>query len=75
MKKLIINPDDVVVEALAGIKAAHPSLDVDVDNKIIVRAGGPTAGKVGLVSGGGAGHEPLHGGFRRLTAAWACCTS
>jgi dihydroxyacetone kinase-like protein len=63
MKKLINNPDDVVVEALAGIKAAHPSLDVDVENKIIVRAGGPTAGKVGLVSGGGAGHEPLHGGF------------
>ena len=63
MKKLINSPDDVVTEALSGIKAAHASLDVDVANKIIVRAGGPTVGKVGLVSGGGSGHEPLHGGF------------
>ena len=43
--------------------AAHPSLTVDVENKVITRAGGPTPGKVGLVSGGGSGHEPLHGGF------------
>ncbi len=63
MKKLINSPDDVVVEALRGIQAAHPSLDVDVENKVIVRAGGATPGKVGLVSGGGSGHEPLHGGF------------
>ena len=74
MKKLINNPDDVVVEALAGIKAAHPSLDVDVENKIIVRAGGPTAGKVGLVSGGGAGHEPLHGGFVGYGMLDAACS-
>src|SRR5207248_423666 len=33
------------------------------ENKIIIRAGGPVTGKVGLVSGGGSGHEPLHGGF------------
>ena len=63
MKKLINDPADVVTEALRGIAIAHPSLDVDVENKVIVRAGGPTAGKVGLVSGGGSGHEPLHGGF------------
>jgi dihydroxyacetone kinase-like protein len=74
MKKLINSPDDVVVEALAGIKAAHPSLDVDVDHKIIVRAGGPTAGKVGLVSGGGAGHEPLHGGFVGYGMLDAACS-
>jgi dihydroxyacetone kinase-like protein len=74
MKKLINNPDDVVVEALAGINAAHPSLDVDVENKIIVRAGGPTAGKVGLVSGGGAGHEPLHGGFVGYGMLDAACS-
>ncbi len=36
---------------------------MDVENKVITRAGGPTTGKVALVSGGGAGHEPLHGGF------------
>jgi dihydroxyacetone kinase-like protein len=74
MKKLINNPDDVVVEALAGIKAAHTSLEVDVENKIIVRAGGPTAGKVGLVSGGGAGHEPLHGGFVGYGMLDAACS-
>jgi dihydroxyacetone kinase-like protein len=63
MKKLINSPDSVVTDALAGIAAAHPSLAVDVENKVITRASGPTSGKVGLVSGGGSGHEPLHGGF------------
>jgi dihydroxyacetone kinase len=63
MKKLINAVDRVVTDALAGIAAAHPSLSVDVENKVITRAGGPRAGKVGLVSGGGSGHEPLHGGF------------
>jgi phosphoenolpyruvate---glycerone phosphotransferase subunit DhaK len=63
MKKLINSPDSVVTDALAGMAAAHLSLTVDVENKVITRAGGPTPGKVGLVSGGGSGHEPLHGGF------------
>ena len=63
MKKLINLPDTVVTDALAGVAAAHPSLAVDIENKVITRAGGPRAGKVGLVSGGGSGHEPLHGGF------------
>ncbi len=63
MKKLINSPDSVVTDALAGVAAAHPSLAVDIENKVITRAGGPTSGKVGLVSGGGSGHEPLHGGF------------
>jgi dihydroxyacetone kinase-like protein len=63
MKKLINSPDSVVTDALAGIAAAHPSLAVDIENKVITRAGGRTPGKVGLVSGGGSGHEPLHGGF------------
>jgi dihydroxyacetone kinase-like protein len=63
MKKLINAPEDVITEALEGVAAAHPSLSVDVENKVITRVGGPTPGKVGLVSGGGAGHEPLHGGF------------
>ena len=63
MKKLINSVDSVVADALAGVAAAHPSLQVDLDNKVITRAGGPKAGKVGLVSGGGSGHEPLHGGF------------
>jgi dihydroxyacetone kinase-like protein len=63
MKKLINSPDTVVTDALAGVAAAHPSLSVDIENKVITRSGGPTAGKAALVSGGGAGHEPLHGGF------------
>src|SRR5438034_11547593 len=63
MKKLINSAETVVTEALEGVAAAHPSLSVDVENKVIVRVGGPTPGKVGLVSGGGSGHEPLHGGF------------
>jgi dihydroxyacetone kinase-like protein len=73
MKKLINAPDDVVVEALRGIKAAHPSLDVDVEAKVVTRAGGATPGKVGLVSGGGSGHEPLHGGFVGFGMLDAAC--
>jgi phosphoenolpyruvate---glycerone phosphotransferase subunit DhaK len=63
MKKLINSPDTVVSDALAGIAAAHLGLTVDIENKLITRAAGATQGKVGLVSGGGSGHEPLHGGF------------
>src|SRR5947209_16333624 len=63
MKKLINAPDEVLVDALAGVAAAHPSLRVNVEDRYITRAGGPTPGKVSLLSGGGSGHEPLHGGF------------
>jgi dihydroxyacetone kinase-like protein len=64
MKKLINKPDDVVTEALQGIAAAHPDLvNVHVNPNFIVRADAPVQGKVGLVSGGGSGHEPMHGGF------------
>jgi dihydroxyacetone kinase-like protein len=63
MKKLINAPDDVLTDALAGVAAAHPSLRVDLEQRYIARAGGPTPGKVSLVSGGGSGHEPLHGGY------------
>jgi phosphoenolpyruvate---glycerone phosphotransferase subunit DhaK len=63
VKKLINAPDAVLADALAGVAAAHPSLTVNIEERFITRAGGPTAGKVGLVSGGGSGHEPLHGGY------------
>jgi dihydroxyacetone kinase-like protein len=63
MKKLINDPADVVSEALLGIEAAHPDLRVDHQNKVIYRGDSPRPGKVGLISGGGSGHEPLHGGF------------
>ncbi|GAA2450875.1 dihydroxyacetone kinase subunit DhaK [Actinomadura vinacea] len=63
MRKLINAPADVVADALRGLAAAHPSLRVDPDERIIVRADAPRTGKAALVSGGGSGHEPLHGGF------------
>jgi dihydroxyacetone kinase-like protein len=63
MKKLVNDPNDIVAEALLGMEQAHPQLRVDHRNKIVYRADAPVAGKVGLISGGGSGHEPLHGGF------------
>ena len=73
MKKLINAPEDVVTEALEGIEAAHPDLRVDRANKVIYRGDSPRPGKVGIVSGGGSGHEPLHGGFVGLGMLDAAC--
>jgi dihydroxyacetone kinase-like protein len=64
MKKLINDPADVVRDALLGMQAAHGDrLRVDHSHRVVFRADAPRHGKVGLVSGGGSGHEPLHGGF------------
>jgi len=64
MKKLINKPEDVVTEELQGIAAAHPDLvKVHFNPNFIVRADAPVKGKVGVMSGGGSGHEPMHGGF------------
>ncbi len=63
MKKLINDPADVVAEVLRGIAIAHPELRVDHTHRIVYRGDAPVSGKVGLISGGGSGHEPLHGGF------------
>lgn len=63
MKKLVNDPSDVVADALGGMAAAHGDLRVDYENRIVFRGDAPVRGKVGLVSGGGSGHEPLHGGF------------
>jgi len=64
MKKLINKPEDVVTEELQGIAAAHADLvKVHYDPNFIVRADAPVKGKVGVISGGGSGHEPMHGGF------------
>ncbi len=73
MKKLINEPQAVVSEALLGLEAAHPDLRVDHANKIIYRGDAPKSGKVGLVSGGGSGHEPLHGGFVGFGMLDAAC--
>lgn len=64
MKKLINNPDLVVEEMLDGIVKAHPTYVRQVEGfNVLVRANAPVKGKVGLISGGGSGHEPSHGGF------------
>ena len=73
MKKLINDPQDVVAEALLGIAAARPEVRVDHVNRIIYRRDATKPGKVGLVSGGGSGHEPLHGGFVGLGMLDAAC--
>jgi phosphoenolpyruvate---glycerone phosphotransferase subunit DhaK len=64
MKKLINAPDAVVREALEGMEAAHGDrLRINYDPYYVVRADAPVQGKVGIISGGGSGHEPMHGGF------------
>ncbi len=73
MKKLINNPESVLADALTGIEAAHPSLRVDHVNRIIYRREPARRGKVALISGGGSGHEPLHGGFVGFGMLDAAC--
>src|SRR3990170_7009862 len=74
MRKLLNAPADVVRESLAGLAAAHGDiLRVDAAAQIVLRAAAPRAGKVALVSGGGSGHEPLHGGFVGLGMLDAAC--
>lgn len=64
MKKLINNPENVVEEMLKGIILAYPEYVRKVPGtSVLVRANSPVRGKVALVSGGGSGHEPAHGGY------------
>ena len=75
MKKLINAAESVVSDSLTGLATAHPgSIRVGLENKVVYRSDGPVPGKVGLVSGGGSGHEPLHSGYvgRGMLDA-ACC--
>lgn len=72
MKKLINAVDNVIFEQLQGMSIAYPELKISLEPKYIARADAPLAGKVALISGGGSGHEPMHGGFvghGMLTAA------
>src|SRR2546427_2035656 len=74
MKKLLNRVEDIVPESLAGLAKAHPDVvKIDTANNVVLRAGGPRRGKVALVSGGGSGHEPLHGGFVGLGMLDAAC--
>ncbi len=64
VKKFINEPADVVKESLVGLGLAHPDLvRIDFENQLVLRKNAPVSGKVALISGGGSGHEPLHGGF------------
>jgi dihydroxyacetone kinase-like protein len=64
VKKLINDPRAVVDESVEGFGLAHAGLvEVHLDPLYVTRRGGAVQGKVGLVSGGGSGHEPLHAGY------------
>jgi dihydroxyacetone kinase-like protein len=73
MKKLINSPDTVVDDALIGVVAAHGNLVRVIEPNVVVRADAPKAGKVGVLSGGGSGHEPMHGGFVGMGMLDAAC--
>lgn len=74
MKKLINKPEDVVKEALLGMETAHADLlKVHYDPNYIMRADGPVKGKVAILSGGGSGHEPMHGGLVGMGMLDAAC--
>ncbi|MYT27209.1 dihydroxyacetone kinase subunit DhaK [Streptomyces sp. SID7760] len=73
MRMLINSPETVVADALRGMAAAHPELDVDVERRVVVRRDARDGGRVGLVSGGGSGHEPLHAGFVGYGMLSAAC--
>jgi phosphoenolpyruvate---glycerone phosphotransferase subunit DhaK len=74
MKKLINKPEDVVKEELEGVALAHPDLvKVHFNPNYVVRADAPVKGKVGVLSGGGSGHEPMHGGFVGMGMLDAAC--
>jgi len=73
MKKLINAPETVVDDALLGVAAAHADLVRVIEPNVVVRADAPKKGKVGVISGGGSGHEPMHGGFVGMGMLDAAC--
>jgi len=74
MKKLINRPEDAVREELEGMAIAHPDLiKVHFEPNFVYRADAPVKGKVAIVSGGGSGHEPMHGGFVGMGMLDAAC--
>ncbi|MEA2324261.1 MAG: phosphoenolpyruvate---glycerone phosphotransferase subunit DhaK [Solirubrobacteraceae bacterium] len=74
MKKLINSPDTVLRDELEGIAAAHGDrVRVSYEPAYIVRNDAPVQGKVGIVSGGGSGHEPMHGGYVGMGMLDAAC--
>lgn len=63
MKKIINRPEDVVDEMLNGLTFAYDSLVERIPETMVLHRKTEKRGKVGLVSGGGSGHEPAHAGF------------
>lgn len=72
MKKLINNPQDVTVEQLHGLGLAHEDIEAYSDPTFVSAAGG-AKDRVAVISGGGSGHEPLHGGFVGFGMLDAAC--
>ena len=74
MKKIINAVDNVLTESLNGFALSHRDiLKVNLNPNFITRAEKSKAGKVSLISGGGSGHEPLHGGFVGFGMLDAAC--
>ena len=63
MKKIINNPDDVVSEMLKGLAASNPNVVYSGEETEVISRKEKKQNKVGLVSGGGSGHEPAHAGY------------
>jgi dihydroxyacetone kinase len=73
MKKLINAPEALVDESLTGFVAAHADLVRPEPPNVVVRRDAPRPGKVGVISGGGSGHEPMHGGYVGMGMLDAAC--
>jgi dihydroxyacetone kinase-like protein len=73
MKKFINSPESILADSLDGLAAAHAGLVALGEGRQFVRRVALTPGKVGLLSGGGSGHEPLHAGFVGLGMLDAAC--
>jgi dihydroxyacetone kinase-like protein len=73
MKKLINGTETLLAESLTGFAAAHGDIVTLDEERKFVRRRDLKRGKVGLISGGGSGHEPLHAGFVGLGMLDAAC--
>jgi dihydroxyacetone kinase-like protein len=74
MRKFLNDPEQLVKEALVGVELAHSDvLRFDRENQLLISKSAPREGKVALISGGGSGHEPLHGGFVGVGMLDAAC--
>lgn len=63
MKKIINDPNHVVSEMLAGLAKANPNVVYAGEGVEVIARKEKTPGKVGVISGGGSGHEPAHAGY------------